>query len=221
MKKYIFIWGVILMAMFSSNALAQNNWFVRVGFGVDYYEGDDDNLCIFSDRPSYYYSVTAGKWLSPLWGVQLTGSYGILKGGALENNTPYSIGSELHWASGYSHDTKGYFEKFNHFTIQPEAVLNLSNAITEVIPQRRWNLLAHAGIGYSHSSSDSKCPKSSSAGSMNLTCGVTGMVRVYRNVSAFIDARYTLLTNKEFDGDSKDGKLDDMGALSVGLNLDF
>lgn len=217
MKKSLIILVSLLSTLtlgcLKANAQSQD-FFVRVGGGVGVYWGEDDLLPGIGNRLAPQANITVGKWFNPYWGVQLSGTYGKIKGGGI-GETPYSTGEVItdpHFAPG---NGTPYFEKFNFLTIQPEIVYNVSNGMCGYNEKRVWNVLAHIGPSYGHSSANGQ-----SANAICATAGLTSTWRICRNVQAWATGRLTVF-NKGFDKVTYRDDMDIMANISAGVSVNF
>lgn len=201
---------VITFGNLSANAQEQD-FFVRVGAGANYYWGEDDSNLRLLPHISPSASLIAGKWFNPYWGVQLGCNFGKIYGAGV-GETPYSNGEKVK----HSIHIKGCLqEKFNFFTVQPEIVYNVSNGICGYNPERVWNVLVHLGPSYGHSWANGQ-----SANSVFATGGLTSTWRLARNLQLWADARLTVF-GKDFDKVTYRDDIDCMGTISAGISINF
>lgn len=208
------VWIVaLLLAGVVHTAQAQQGWYAGVNGGVALYLGDDDGAMDFGKRLAPAANLTLGKYINPYFAVQANVGYNLYKGLG-DGQTPYA--KEL-MDNGYNADKviAPYKEQFNTYTVNLEAVLQVSSLVAGPSDTRVWNLLLHAGPNYSYSTANSH-----HCGSAGVTAGLTSQWRLSSNVAVQATGRYTLY-GKDFDLVRSANCMDGGLSLSIGVTYSW
>lgn len=195
------------------NNQTDGNWFVSVGGGAQIYFGDHDRQVEFGKRLAPALDIAAGRWFSPILGARLMYS-GLQVKGATQK------GKELVHATGKDVPGKsgnGYWleeQKFNMFNIHADLMVNATNLVFGVNPQRVWDCSPYAGIGVAHVSDKPTTSKVS---------GNLGLLNSFHLTPALdlnLDLR-TMFVGDSFDGEKGGRKGEAMLGATVGLTYKF
>ncbi|HUH18314.1 OmpA family protein [Albibacterium sp.] len=137
----------------------KNNWYIEIGGGLQLLNSEDASKLVSSNRYTPSFSISAGKWLSPVFGFRmqiqgfkmngLSTSRGIYLANPTDdtflygNNDPVRIGADFFPNGSYIHVIK-YINP--HF----DAQFSLFNLFGERNKNYIFNLVPGIGIGYMH-----------------------------------------------------------------------
>lgn len=187
-----------------------HNWFFGIGGGAQILFSDHDQHADFLDRWAPALDVTVGKWLTPEFGLRLMYS-GLQAKGATQNGI-YSTGEAVPGKGGH-----GYWlteQKFNMGNIHADVLFNVSNLICGYNPNRFWNVIPHAGLGWAMIYD--------SPGINEVTANV-GIMNTFRLNDAFelnLDVK-GLLVDDRFDADEGGHPREGMLAATIGITYKF
>jgi len=118
-----------------------DNWFISAEGGINYYFGHDNTSRDFFDRFSPNAGIWVGKWFSPIIGLRAGANFtqlkGLSKNGGIGLYGIYKDGNELY----------GKYKR-NEFGAHLNAMLNLTNWWCGYRPDRLYNGILYAGVGY-------------------------------------------------------------------------
>ncbi|MFV0398341.1 MAG: OmpA family protein [Bacteroidales bacterium] len=184
-----------------------DNWFISAGFGGNLYYGDDDYRGAFGDRLTPALDISIGKWLSPVWGARLQYNGLQMKGFGWSKFDPYvtKIGTGLQP------------EKFNYISLHGDVLFNISAAIAGYNPNRVYELIPYAGMGFANSSGKNiKNNKNYHRTNYIFFLGVINKFRIANAWDANLELRAGA-TKDELDGTWRGVKADFPLSATVGF----
>ncbi len=179
MKNFTFAFA---LAMFAVTASAQDdtkpakhsvetnsfgaNWFVEAGglYNVSYTsQGSSVSATPFSHkRGSWGFSLGAGKWFTPEFGLRTAVDYG--------------------WMRNTSGDAHGLHPSVDYIYIHEDVMMNLTNLLMGYESSRRWNMSPYAGVGYLRNFDDK-------VNKLGINIGVRNAYRVTSRMNVFADVQ--------------------------------
>ena len=182
-----------------------DNWFITLDAGAQMYFGESDNLGSFTDRLTPAFSLSAGKWITPVIGLraQVTGFNLIGYTGTATNK--FVSGSE-----------SGYFkQEWDYINVNGVALLNLSAALAGYKADRTYEIIPYAGFGgiAALSGPDNIMEPSVQAGLINK-------FRLSDALDLNLELKGTMI-HQDFDGESGGSRLEGIGAAVLGLTYKF
>lgn len=202
-----------------------DSWYIRLEAGTQILFSSDASNLDFGDRFTPSLSLSGGKWFSPYWGAwmqmdgyalngfsTLNGRYTAdpLPGGEYGTYDPVREEVMIRPDGTYRH----YIRYINaNVGLQASAV----NLIAGYNPNRRWDVIPAAGIGYYRTIAYMGIP-----GSNNLSgvFSLTGKYTVWQNLDALLEVSTTLLPEK-FDGRLTDRNCENSLAIRLGVVYNF
>ncbi|SEF76388.1 hypothetical protein [Sphingobacterium lactis] len=182
----------------------QKHWFVGAGAGAQIFFGDHDKQLDFGDRLTPHFEIYGGKWLNDSFGVRL-GLNGFSYKGATQTGV---------YGTGETADASQWldFQKWNFLNVHADFMFNWTNDALGYDPNRMYNLIPYAGIGFGVVLSDPQSVKFSP----NL--GVLQSFRLNDKIDLTIDVRGNIYGD-EFDGEI--GGRNFEGAISTAVGVKY
>lgn len=184
----------------------KNNWYIEAGGGVQMLFSDDASILDFKDRITPAVSLAIGKWFSPYWGIRLQAGgwslhgYNDIKGNYIGDPLPGSDGTygsddpakdhvDIHPDGTYRH----YLRYAN---VHADFQVSMFNLIGGFNPDRRWDIIPAAGIGYTKIFNHKGTP---SANVLSTHFSIMGKYRLLDRLDINIEAATSILPER-FDG---------------------
>lgn len=173
-----------------------DNWFISIEGGGNYYFDNNNSERSFFKRFSPNAGFWVGKWFSPLVGLRAGGNYTQLK---TLSNDGYGVGYHGHCKDDYA------CYKRNEFGVNLDAMLNLTNWWCGYRPGRVYNGILYAGAGFNFYqtvpgwNNDGTRDGWKNGHNKNLT-GHVGLINnfaITKNFSIYVDVRGVLVTDNE------------------------
>lgn len=184
-----------------------DNWFISAGFGGNLYYGDSDYLGAFGDRIAPALDISIGKWLSPVWGARLQYNGLQMKGFGYYAKDTYvtQAGTGLRP------------EKFDYIALHGDVLFNISAAIAGYNPNRVYELIPFAGMGWANSSGKVlRTNKNAHRNQYIFTLGVINKFRIANAWDANLELRAGAIKDV-FDGANRGVKADFPLSATVGF----
>lgn len=228
MKRTFF---TLVLLMFAVSAFAQqeskrgpyltngvwDNWFISVGGGLNLYFSEYDNKMELQERLSPALDLSVGKWITPTIGLRL--QYAGLRA---KGKTYFYPGDNAYISKDASTTVDGYqTEKFNVMNLHGDVMWNISNAIGGYRPDRTWDLVPFAGLGWARSSNVKDWnPAKKANNELGLTVGLLNQIRLSDALDLNVEIRH-MIVNESFDYVSRGSRWEGMSTASIGLSYNF
>jgi OOP family OmpA-OmpF porin len=163
-----------------------SNWFIQVGGDWNVWYSNQEHHVdahkgmgfLGGDRRTFGASLAIGKWFTP--------------GLGLRTKLQAWQGKNIPAASATT-------TKFDMWTLNEQAMFNLSNLLCGYNPTRVWNLIPFAGAGFSRNMTDNRY-------AMQLSVGIQSTWRLSRHLNVYLEGGWNRL-EPDFDGSaSKTGE---------------
>lgn len=204
----------------------REGWYVDAGVGIQTIFSKDGNQLSFGKRLTPAYSLTAGKWLTPVYGVRLQAQgyafNGFSTADGLYVNNPLTNGNIYgNYDPITDHVTVNSNGSYRHYlrylNLHVDVQVSLLNLIWGVRPERRIDVLPAVGIGYAHAFSYRGSAKTNA-----LTANFSIMAK-YR-ILDYLDGNFELssaLLPDHFDGRISGRKYEPTLSASLGVTYRF
>jgi outer membrane protein OmpA-like peptidoglycan-associated protein len=197
----------------SDRYLANNflsDWFVGIGGGGRVYLGDHDRQMEVLDRLSFGGNLYIGKWWTSLLGTRVGYSYQQAKGLTKTWAPVHSTGNLYEKAKD---DTRSLLtQKFNVGHITGDLLLNISNVVCGVNPDRFYTFVPYFGLGLAQALD---VPRTRG---ISANVGLLNLFHVSEKIDLTLDFR-TASFDDRVDGET--GGRQQEGLLSVDLGLAY
>ena len=185
-------------------------WFIGFGAGPRIYFADHARQLQLMDRISGGADIYLGKWLNPVVGARVGGSFQTLRGAtqraggshAIETDKGYYIPE--HWL---------YKQKFDAWHLYGDMLFNASNLFQGTNEDRFWTFSPFVGLGYMNTWD---LPQ---AQEISLNIGVLNSLRLSSSVDLNFDIRGAMVRERFHGIDVGNRPFD--GILSVNLGIAF
>ena len=228
MKRTFF---TLVLLMFAVSAIGQqgnkrgpyltngiwDNWFISVGGGVNLYFSEYDNKMELQERLTPALDLSIGKWLTPTIGLRLQ-----YAGMNAKGKVYYYPGDNAYISKDAPINQDGYLvEKFNVMNLHGDVMWNISNAISGYRPDRTWDLVPFAGLGWARSwNMKDWNPAKKSNNEIGLTVGLLNKIRLSEALDLNVELRH-LIVNESFDFVARGSRWEGMSTASIGLSYKF
>ena len=207
---------------------ARGQWFVGVDAGSRIYFADHAKQLQLKDRISGGADLFVGKWIGPMVGARIGGSYQTLRGAAqtwtVNNPAPHAITGN----NFYLPNHRLFKQKFDAANVYGEILFNATNIFGGVDEKRLWTVAPFIGLGYAKAMSppyEGDVPGSE----MSLNIGLLNSFRVSHSVDLNLDIRGAAFNDRFKVGKNMYPQIDRMnaggrpydGILSVNLGLTY
>ena len=207
---------------------SRGQWFVGVDAGSRVYFADHAKQLQLKDRISGGADLFVGKWIIPMVGARIGGSYQTLKGAAqtwtVNNPAPHAItGNEF-----YLRNHRLFKQKFDAVHIFGDILLDATTIFGGVNEDRLWTVAPFIGLGYAKAMSppyEGDVPGSE----MSLNIGLLNSFRISNSVDLNLDIRGAAVNDRFKVGKKMYPQIDRLnaggrpydGILSVNLGLTY
>ncbi len=181
------------------------NWFVTLGGGAQIYMGDADSEAAFGKRVSGAMDIAVGKWFTPAVGARLTFSGFTAKGASSASST-----SDKFFA-GEIPGTRYNYSKFPVYHLHGDFLLNAHSLFLGYDPERVWNLIPYAGIGWAFHYGDNE---------PTVNVGVINGFSICKALDFNVDIR-GMLINDVFDREVGGMNWEGLLSATVGVTYKF
>lgn len=202
-----------------------DNFYVGAAFGTQLLLTEDADYLKIKDRLTPVFSLNAGKWISPYWGLNFQ-----LKGYALNG---YSTVNGLYLADPIARNIYGNNDPVrNHVVIRPDGSyrhflryvhLNFElqasalNLILGYNENRIWDIIPSVGMGYMQVFNYKGIPASSS---ISNTFGLIGSYKYNDNLNFNVKLNSSILPDR-FDGRLMGENYESYASVSLGVRYYF
>ena len=189
---------------------SRGQWFVGIGAGPRIYFADHARQLQLTDRISGGADLYVGKWLNPIIGARIGGSWQTLKGATQKRTGSHAIEVDKgyyipeHWL---------YKQRFDAWHLYGDLQFNVSNLFEGVNEERFWNLVPFVGLGYM---STWDLPQ---AHEISLNIGLINSLRVGRSVDLNVEIRGAAVREQFHGIDIGNRRFD--GVLSFNLGVAY
>ena len=191
-----------------------SNWFISAEGGINYYSGVDNSERKFMDRFSPNAGLWIGKWFSPIVGLRAGANFTQVKG----------LGKGA--GVGYYGEFENYDKfKFNEFSAQFNALLNLTNWWCGYRPGRVYNGILYGGFGLNFP----YAPKWQGGkrdgwerhknGMISASVGLINSFNVSKNVALYLDLRAQNMTSDMQIAKATKNRFDYQAYLGITYNF--
>lgn len=182
------------------------NWFIGAAAGGEMYFGDHNKQMKFGERIGTAFSLSAGKWFTPVIGARLLGYYGQVKG-ATQNHS-YSTG-EVYDASQQLEK-----QKFSYYQARADVMFDFMSLFAGYNENRVYALVPYVGLGFSGITDNPKRTE------VTATGGFLNRFSVSKAVDLTLEVQGTLFDDA-FDGELGGRKKEGAVAAMVGVAYKF
>ncbi len=179
-----------------------DNWFIGVGGGVNFYEGEYDTKASFGKRLSPALDISVGKWITPALGIRLQYS-GLQAKGMTNEKSIYAKGINGNY----------YNEKFGVMNLHGDLMWNWSNSFCGYKETRVWNFSPFVGFGWARSYGNDTYQNEFAP-----SIGFYNSFRLGKVVDLTLEARQ-MFVNQRFEGTIGGSKWEGMTSVTVGLSF--
>ncbi|MFV0330353.1 MAG: OmpA family protein [Dysgonomonas sp.] len=216
MKKLTLIIATVFLAVTSGYAQEKayeptkfwDHWFFQAQVGGSYTISEFHSEASFGDLITPHVALSAGKYFSPVAGARFQ-----VGGWSSKNYYEYTVSTQK----------KDGTYKINYIQTSLDGLLNLTNLFMPYSPERGFNLIGIAGIGYAHGFSKDDVDgmgKISRTNSIVPRIGLQGDFRINEAVNLNLEVMGNLYPDG-FNGISKGKKYDGIVNAMVGLTYNF
>ena len=226
MTKKILIIAVSLILTHTLSAQKYNRgWELGVGGGVQMlFSSDADNLA-FKQRLTPSLSLSAGKWISPIWGLRLqAGAYslngysttdGIYVADPLNNGLVYGKNDPVRDHSDIYPDGS-YRHYLRYVNIHGDLQMSLLRLISKQ-KRHRWDIIPAVGLGYFQTLEYEGTPAVSS---ISTNFSLMGKYAINKRLSVNLEASAIVLPDA-FDGRISGQSYENIIGATLGLTYHF
>lgn len=198
-----------------------DNFYVGAAFGAQMLFTEDADYLKFKDRVTPVFSLNAGKWISPYWGLNLG-----LQGYALNG---FSTVNGLYLADPMDRNIWGNNDPVrNHVVIRPdgnyrhflrymhlnlEAQASALNLILGYDKARIWDVIPSIGVGYMHLFNYKGAPETNS---ISTSFGLMGTYKLNNDFDLNLKVHSTVLPD-HFDGRLMGKNYESYASVSIGV----
>ena len=140
--------------LFDTNPF-KGNWFVQLGAGALYFNGNYDTDMRFGNQIAPSADLFVGKWLAPTIGVR-AGVHGLFLNTHSSTESPYAGLNESGATSGRPDWTDSYGQRYYNTNIHADALFNVTNMICGYSDDRVYEFIPYAGVGLMQGYKDNK-----------------------------------------------------------------
>lgn len=185
-----------------------DHWFIQGQIGGSYTVSEFHSKAKFGDLITPHVAISAGKYFSPVAGARLQ-----VGGWQSKNYHEYTLNKQA--------KTGTY--KVDYIQTSVDGLLNLTNLFMPYSPERGFNLIGIAGIGYAHGFGKDNIEGLGSIGRTNSIIprvGFQGDFRISEAVSLNLEVIGNLYPDN-FNGVVADKKYDGIVSALIGLTYNF
>lgn len=236
MTKRYFIILAALLGIFTSvaaqeekkeqkEAFRTNNWYLEVGAGPQLFFGSDASMLGFGKRITPAVSFTAGRWVSPFWGVRFQAVGYALNGfstaqglfvGDKSSATIYGPNDPVRDFVSIRPDGS-YRYYLRYMNLHMDFQLSLANLFGGYNPHRAWDIIPAVGIGYMQTFAYKGTPDVSS---ISTNFSLMGKWKLPEGFDLNLELFYSLMPDR-FDGRITETDYESLLGLSLGLTYNF
>jgi len=206
----------------------RGQWFIGFGLGPRIYFADHARQLGMMDRLSLGADLYVGKWLSPVLGTRLGGSYQTLKGAAQgpeKGPAPHAINVNRGW---YIKEHRLFQQQFDAWHVYGDLLFNVSNIFEGLNEDRFWTLAPYIGLGYMRTV-DPPYYRDEPGREVSFNVGLLNILRVGNSVDLTLDVRGAMVKDRIKIGKDRYPEIDRLntggrpfdGILSVNLGVTF
>ena len=188
----------------------RGEWFIGFGAGPRIYFADHAKQLHFMDRISGGADMFIGKWLNPVVGARVGGSFQTLRGATQRTSGSHAIETDKgyyvpeHWL---------YKQKFDAWHLYGDLLFNASNLFEGVNEDRFWTVSPFVGLGYMNTWDQPQGKE------VSLNVGLLNSLRLSSSVDLNFDIRGAMVRERFHGIDVGNRPFD--GILSVNLGVSF
>lgn len=189
---------------------ASDNWYMGLGGGTNLYltKGENDAKADFAKRLGWMGQLEIGRWNSPVWGARL-----VIDGGLIKHVAALPVVGP----NGNDHNWVG-----THLDL----MWNMTNALGGYNPDRVWNFIPYAGVGYMYGLVDWKKPNPNNGlfkgqnQSLTWNAGIINNFQLSRSVALFLEIGYRVMQETfDFSDQTPDYEWDSMLTGTAGIKF--
>ena len=190
----------------------KGQWFVGFGAGPRIYFADHARQLNLSDRISGGADLFVGKWLHPVVGARVGGSFQTLRGATQQKSGSHAIDVD----KGYYIDEHWlYKQKFDAWHVYGDLLFNVSNLFSGVNEDRFWTMAPFAGLGYM---STRDFP---AAQELSINIGLLNSLRLSHSVDLSFDFRGAMVREQFHGNDIGNRTKDGIFSVNAGITYRF
>lgn len=190
-------------------AQVQKNWFISGGLGAQIYFGDHDKQLATGKRITPAYELSAGKWLNNAFGLRVNMQMATMKG-----LTQYGGSNGLSTGVKYRDQDDLWFQKFTYLQGHVDLLFNWTNNALGVDPNRLYNLIPYAGIGFISVLDKQK------GTNFSTNLGLLNTFKINNRFNINADIKGTIISDR-VDGEIGNRNLDGTLSVTVGVTYSF
>lgn len=232
-NKYIIV--CMLSSLCLLNTVAQtkgnisdirSNWYIEMGVGTQVLFSADASKLNFGDRITPSISVTGGKWFSPYWGIRVqiqgysfngnSSTNGLYLGNPLNNGLIYGSNDPVRNESVIRPDGS-YRHYLRYMNMHVDFQVSLANLIGGYKPERKWDIIPVAGIGYAHAFAYKGTPKTNI---ISTNFSLMGKYKLPKGFDVNLEVQSALFPD-QFDGRITGGMYESSCAVMLGVTYNF
>lgn len=188
---------------------ASSHWYMGIGGGTNIYltEGENKASGDFVDRLGWQGQLEIGRWNTPNWGARVVIDAGQIN--HIANLPQYGPNGDKHnWAGGHL-----------------DLMWNMTNALVGYNPDRVYNFVPYAGVGYMYGFTDWEKPSNGAVfkgqnQTLTWNAGIINNFNINKNVALFLEVGLRFM-QESFDGSGQTGDYEWDAMVNANAGIKF